>query len=324
MPLSPAPPSLARRAALPAAFAALSLASLLIGAKDIGIGWIFDPSPEALLVLTASRLPRLIALVLTGMGLAISGVILQQILRNRFAEPATTGGMEAAKLGILVALTLFPAAAPLLRMGVAMLFCLAANLIFVAILQRIRFRDAVLVPVIGLMFGAVLGALAEFYAFSRNMLQSMQGWMLGDFSRIVQGHYEMIYLVLPVVALTYVFARRFTVLAMGQDMAESLGLGYRGMVALGLTLVSATVAATVITAGAVPFVGLVVPNLVTLWRGDNLRHTLPTVALSGGCLLLFCDILGRIVIYPYEVPLGLTVGAVGGAIFLLLILRRPA
>ncbi|MBL3575101.1 hypothetical protein JMK10_17535 [Rhodovulum sulfidophilum] len=66
MPLSPATPSLARRAALPAAFAALSLASLLIGAKDIGIGWIFDPSPEALLVLTASRLPRLIALVLTG------------------------------------------------------------------------------------------------------------------------------------------------------------------------------------------------------------------------------------------------------------------
>ncbi|MCE8470802.1 iron chelate uptake ABC transporter family permease subunit, partial [Rhodovulum sulfidophilum] len=101
MPLSPATPSLARRAALPTAFAALSLASLLIGAKDIGIGWIFDPSPEALLVLTASRLPRLIALVLTGMGLAISGVILQQILRNRFAEPATTGGMEAAKLGIL-------------------------------------------------------------------------------------------------------------------------------------------------------------------------------------------------------------------------------
>lgn len=315
--------TLCARAALPAVFALLSIASVLIGANGLGVRWLFDPSREALLVLTASRLPRLAALVLTGAGLAISGVILQQILRNRFAEPATTGGMEAAKLGILVALTLLPASGPLIRMGFAMLFCLAASLIFIAILNRIRFRDAVLVPVIGLMFGAVLSALAEFYAFSRNILQSMQGWMMGDFSRIVQGNYELIYLVLPVVALTYAFARRFTVLAMGQDMAESLGLSYRGMVALGLVLVSATVAATVITAGSVPFVGLVVPNLVTLWRGDNLQRTLPVVALAGGSLLLFCDILGRLVIYPYEVPLGLTVGGIGGAIFLLLILRGP-
>ncbi|WP_319003888.1 ABC transporter permease [Salipiger thiooxidans] len=311
------------RAALPVVFALLCITSVLIGANGLGLRWLLAPSPEALLVLTASRLPRLAALVLTGAGLAISGVILQQILRNRFAEPATTGGMEAAKLGILVALTLLPTSGPLVRMGFAMLFCLAASLILIAILNRIRFRDAVLVPVIGLMFGAVLSALAEFYAFSHHILQSMQGWMLGDFSRIVQGNYELIYLVLPVVVLTYVFARRFTVLAMGQDMAQSLGLSYRGMVAVGLMLVSATVAATVITAGSVPFVGLVVPNLVTLWRGDNLRRTLPVVALAGGSLLLLCDIIARIVIYPYEVPLGLTVGGIGGAIFLLLILRGP-
>lgn len=308
---------------LPAIFLILCLLSLLIGANGLGLGWLVEPGRDTLLVLSASRLPRLVALVLTGMGLAISGVILQLILRNRFAEPATTGGLEAAKLGILVALTLLPASGALIRMGVAMLFCLLASLVFVTILSRIRFRDTALVPVIGLMFGGVIGALAEFYAFQHNILQNMQSWMLGDFSRVVQGNYELIYLILPVVGLTYAFARRFTVLAMGQDMAQSLGLGYRGMVALGVLLVSTTVAATVITVGAVPFVGLVVPNLVRLWRGDNLQQTLPTVALTGGALLLVCDILGRIVIYPYEVPLGLTVGGIGGAIFLGLLLRSP-
>ncbi|MBC58863.1 MAG: iron ABC transporter permease [Confluentimicrobium sp.] len=312
---------LVRSCALPLGFLVLCCVSLMVGANGIGLRWVFDPSPDALLTLTASRLPRLIALILTGSGLAICGVILQQILRNRFAEPATIGGMEAAKLGILVALTTIPTSGALVRMGFAMVFCLMASAVFVAILSRIRFRDAVLVPVIGLMFAGVLSALAEFYAFSRNILQSMQGWMIGDFSRVVQGQYELIYLILPVVAVTYLFARRFTVLAMGQDMSESLGLRYRPMVALGLVLVSATVAATVITAGAVPFVGLVVPNVVALWRGDNLQKTLPLVAMSGAILLLLCDILGRVVIYPYEVPLGLTVGGLGGVIFLVLILR---
>lgn len=310
------------RVLLPAAFVLLCGVSLAIGAGDLGAAVLLHPTSEQLLILTASRLPRLAALVLTGVGLAVSGVLLQLILRNRFAEPATTGGMEAAKLGILCAITVLPASGLALRMGFAMIFCLAASLLFAALLQRLRFQDTILVPVIGLMFGGIMGALAEIVALSQNNLQSMQSWMLGDFSRVVQGNYELIYLILPVVLLTYVFAQRFMLAAMGRDLAESLGLRYRRMVLLALLLVSATVSASVITVGAVPFVGLVVPNLVAIWQGDNLRRTLPAVALTGAVLLLACDILGRLVIYPYEVPIGLTVGAIGGVIFLGLILRE--
>ncbi|WP_323778690.1 ABC transporter permease [Leisingera sp.] len=309
------------QAMLPLIFVVLCVLSLAVGAGGLGPEGLLRPTSEQLLILTASRLPRLAALVLTGVGLAVSGVLLQLILRNRFAEPATTGGMEAAKLGILCAITVLPASGPLLRMGFAIAFCLAASLFFVALLQRLRFQDTILVPVIGLMFGGILGAIAEFFALSQNNLQSMQSWMLGDFSRVVQGNYELIYLILPVVLLTYVFAQRFTLAAMGRDLAESLGLRYRRMVLLALLLVSATVSASVITVGTVPFVGLVVPNLVAIWHGDNLRQTLPAVALTGAVLLLACDIFGRVVIYPYEVPIGLTVGAIGGLIFLLLILR---
>lgn len=303
-------------------FAALCLASLLVGARQLSWAQLFDPSADLWLTLTASRLPRLAALVLTGAGLAVCGVILQHIVRNKFVEPGTSGGLDAAKLGILVALGWLPAASTASRMLFAMVFCLAASLLYVVIIRRIQFRNTVMVPVVGLMYGSVLAAVAEFYAYQHNILQSMQGWLLGDFSRVVQGHYEILYLILPVVVLAYTYAHRFTVLGMGEDMASSLGLSYAATAAIGLVLVSVTVSATVIAVGAIPFVGLVVPQWVALRRGDNLKNTLPLVALGGASLLLVCDIAGRLLIYPFEVPIGLTAGAVGGVLFLLLIVRR--
>ena len=303
-------------------FALLCLASLLVGARQLQWSQLFSASGDAWLTITASRLPRLAALVLTGVGLAVCGVILQHIVRNKFVEPGTTGGLDAAKLGILVSLALAPAAGAPARMLFALVFCFAAGLIFVLVIRRIQFKSTVLVPVIGLMYGGVLGAFAEFYAYRNNIMQSMQGWLLGDFSRVVQGSYEIIYLILPIVVLTYLYAHRFTVVGMGEGMATSLGLNYPATVVLGLLLVAVTVSATVITVGAIPFVGLVIPNLVALRYGDNLARTLPIVALGGACLLLVCDILGRLIIYPFEVPIGLTAGSVGGVLFLALIIWR--
>nr|WP_274609835.1 MULTISPECIES: iron chelate uptake ABC transporter family permease subunit [unclassified Pseudomonas] len=259
---------------------------------------------------------------MTGVGLSVCGVIVQHIVRNKFVEPGTTGGLDAAKLGILVSLSVAPATGTLGRMLFALVFCFGASLIFVALIRRIRFKSTVLVPVIGLMYGGVLSAIAEFYAYRHNILQSMQGWLLGDFSKVVQGNYEIIYLILPIVALSYLYAQRFTVLGMGESMATSLGLNYGATAALGLMLVAITVSATVITVGAIPFVGLVIPNLVALRYGENLSRTLPIVALGGASLLLACDILGRLVIYPFEVPIGLTAGGVGGVLFLALIIWR--
>nr|WP_238341032.1 iron chelate uptake ABC transporter family permease subunit [Pseudomonas mosselii] len=294
----------------------------MVGASQMSWSALWSASDDAWLTLTASRLPRLAALVLTGVGLSICGVILQQIVRNRFVEPATCGGLDAAKLGILVALTVLPGAGASGRMLFALVFCLLASLVYVAIIRRIRFTNLVLVPVIGLMYGSLLSAIAEFYAYRHNILQSMQGWLLGDFSRVIEGNYEIIYLILPIVVLTYLYAQRFTVLGMGEGMATSLGLNYAATAILGLVLVAVTVSATVITVGAIPFVGLVVPNLVALRCGENLKRTLPIVAMCGAALLLACDILGRLLIHPYEVPIGLTAGGVGGVLFLLLILWK--
>ena len=302
-------------------FAVLCVVSVLLGARQMVWSDLLSFSGDAWLTLTASRLPRLAALVLTGAGLSVCGVILQHIVRNKFVEPGTTGGLDAAKLGILVALTVMPAAGTLSRMLFALVFCLMASLLFIAVIRRIQFRNLVLVPVVGLMYGSVLTSIAEFYAYSHNILQSMQGWLLGDFSRVVQGHYEILYIIFPVVMLAYLYAHRFTVLGMGEDIATSLGLGYAATAIVGLVLVALTVSATVIAVGAIPFVGLVVPQLVAMRCGENLRRTLPLVALGGASLLLACDIAGRLVMYPFEVPIGLTAGAVGGVMFLALIVR---
>ncbi|OAD83305.1 iron ABC transporter permease [Comamonas thiooxydans] len=302
-------------------FAVLCVVSVLLGARQMVWSDVLSFSGDAWLTLTASRLPRLAALVLTGAGLSVCGVILQHIVRNKFVEPGTTGGLDAAKLGILVALTVMPAAGTLSRMLFALVFCLMASLLFIAVIRRIQFRNLVLVPVVGLMYGSVLTSIAEFYAYSHNILQSMQGWLLGDFSRVVQGHYEILYIIFPVVMLAYLYAHRFTVLGMGEDIATSLGLGYAATAIIGLVLVALTISATVIAVGAIPFVGLVVPQLVAMRCGENLRRTLPLVALGGASLLLACDIAGRLVMYPFEVPIGLTAGAVGGVTFLVLIVR---
>ena len=303
------------------AFIILCILSLYVGRDPISWQGLLAGSEADWLTLKASRIPRLIAIVLTGMGLSIGGVILQHIVRNKFVEPETAGGLDAAKLGIMISLVVLPSAGVFSKMLAALALCFVAGVVYIMIVARIRYQQVVLIPVIGLMFGSVLSAGAEFYAYKNNLLQDVQGWLLGDFSRVVQGHYEILYVIVPVIALTYVFAKRFTVIGMGQEMAISLGVSYKSTVALGLMLVSITVAATVISVGSIPFIGLVIPNLVALKYGEHLAKTLPLVAIGGACLLLICDLAGRLLIYPFEVPIGLTAGAVGGIVFLLLILR---
>lgn len=302
-------------------FLGLCALSLAIGVQSLS--WETSAlSQEAWFTLSVSRIPRLLALILIGAGLAICGVILQQLVRNKFVEPATSGGLDAAKLGILIAIVLFPGATNSVRMLFAFLCCFASSLVFIALVRRIPYQNSVLVPVIGLMYGAVLSAIAEFYAYQNNLLQNIQGWLLGDFSKVVQGNYEVLFIIVPVTMVGYAYAYRFTAMAMGRDMAESIGIRYQFTAAVGLILVALTVSAAVITVGAIPFIGLVIPNIVALFCGDNLRRTMPTIALSGASLLLICDVLSRTLLYPFEVPIGITAGVLGGVIFLGLILWR--
>ncbi|NEN75306.1 iron chelate uptake ABC transporter family permease subunit [Pelistega sp. NLN82] len=300
----------------------LSILSLGIGVQSLNWNELFHLESKTWLILLSSRFPRLVTLILSGVGLSLSGVILQHIVRNRFIEPATSGGVDAAKLGILVSIIMIPSSTAIERMGLAVSFCLLSSLLFIAIIRQIKVQNSVLIPVLGLMYGGVLSAIAEFYAYQHHIIQSMQGWLLGDFSRIVQGRYEIIYLIVPAVICIYFYAYRFTVLGMGENITKNLGLDYIKTTGIGLFLVAIIVASSVITVGAIPFIGLVIPNLVVLRYGENFAKTLPIIALGGACLLLFCDVIGRLIIYPYEVPIALTAGIIGGIVFLFLMIKR--
>ncbi|MBK5720800.1 iron chelate uptake ABC transporter family permease subunit [Dysgonomonas sp. Marseille-P4677] len=299
-----------------------SIISLFVGVADISIADIIKGQDEGIFLIGISRIPRTIALILAGIGMSISGLIMQQLTQNKFVSPTTAGTLESAKLGLLSGLLLIPTASEAVKMMVAFLFTFLSSLLFLNIIRKIRFRNLVLVPLIGLIFGGIINSISTFLAIKRNMLQDANSWLIGDFSGVLQGRYELIYLSLPSILITYLYASRFTVIGLGKDFSKSLGLNYSMVMNIGLFCVSLTVSTVVITAGVIPFLGLIVPNIVSMIYGDNIRKTLPLVALTGAIFLVICDIIGRLVIFPYEVPIGIMVSVIGAGIFLMILLWK--
>ncbi len=218
----------------------------------------------------------------------------------------------------------FTSASPLEKMLVAFVFALLGTFIFMKILEKIKFKDSIFIPLVGLMFGNIIGSITTFFAYKNDMIQNISSWLQGDFSMVIQGQYELIYISIPLVILAYLFANKFTVAGMGEEFAVNLGLNYKLVVNIGLTIVALVTAVVILTVGMIPFLGLIVPNIVTLYQGDNLKKSLSHTAALGAVFLLACDILGRLIIFPYEIPIGLTVGVIGSGIFIYLLMRRKA
>ncbi|MBB6448375.1 iron complex transport system permease protein [Geomicrobium halophilum] len=300
----------------------LSISSLFVGVQEISPLDIFNLNDEQVQTILISRVPRLISIIIVGVSLSVCGLIMQQLTQNKFVSPTTAGTMDWARLGILVAILVFSQASTLERMFVAFLFALGGTFLFMKILERIRYKNVIFVPLVGLMLGSVVEAITTFYAYQYDLMQSLSSWMQGSFSLVVRGNYEILYIGLPLVIIAFLFANRFTVAGMGRDFSANLGLNYQRVMNTGLFIVAIITATIVVTIGSIPFLGLIIPNIVSIMVGDNLKNTLPHTALFGAIFLLACDILGRIVIYPYEIPIGLMVGIIGSAIFLYLLLRR--
>lgn len=289
--------------------------SLASGLGDDGRGW---------LLIVESRVPRTLALMLAGTGLAVAGTIMQMLARNRFVEPSTAGTAESAALGMLMTMIFAPALPVAAKMAVAALTALAGTALFLKILRQIPLRSALMVPLVGIMLGGVISAITTFVAYRYDMMQSMGAWISGDFSGVLRGRYELLWIALVLTLIAYVTAARFTVIGMGEEIARNVGLDYNKVVTLGLGIVSMVTATVVATVGMVPFLGLIVPNVISLVVGDNLRRTLPLIAATGAGLVLACDIVGRMIIAPYEIPVGTVMGVIGSAVFLYLLLSRRA
>lgn len=302
----------------------LAITSVFIGVEDLSPLDLFDLSKQEASTLFASRLPRLVSILIAGLSMSICGLIMQQISRNKFVSPTTAGTMDWARLGILISLLLFTSASPLIKMLVAFVFALAGNFLFMKILERIKFNDTIFIPLVGLMLGNIVSSIATFIAYKYDLIQNVSSWLQGDFSLVVKGRYELLYLSIPLVIIAYVYADKFTLAGMGESFSVNLGLKYKRVVNIGLMIVSLITSLVILTVGMLPFLGLIIPNIVSMYRGDNLKSSLPHTVLLGAVFVLFCDILGRIIIFPYEISIGLMVGIIGSGIFLFMLLRRKA
>lgn len=298
----------------------LSSLSLFIGATDIHFWDLFASSHQRDIFLL-SRIPRTMALLLVGSTMSVAGLMMQLLTQNRFVEPSLAGTTQSATLGILISLVFFPMASIAVKMGIAIIFAFVGTLIFLFLIRKIMLKSALIVPIIGMMLSAVVGAITTFCALYFELLQSLGAWLNGDFSHILKGRYELLWILLGITVLAYFIADRFTIAGMGQDFSKNVGLNYQQTMVIGLSMIAIISGIVIVTVGTLPFIGLIVPNMVSLILGDNLRKSLPWIALIGAMLVISCDIIGRVIIYPYEMPVSLVLSVVGAIFFLFLLLR---
>lgn len=300
----------------------LSIVSLFIGVLDVNINGLLQGNQEVLKIFFVSRLPRLLAILCTGIGMSVAGLIMQQLCMNKFISPATGATISSAQFGILIALLFMPSSTLWSRAIFAVLFAILGTWIFVAFIQRIQFKDVVMVPLVGIMFGNVIIGLTNYLAHKYEMTQALSTWLAGHFSMVLRGRYEIVYIVVPLIILAFIYANHFNVVGMGKDFSKNLGVHYNLILFMGLTISAMITASIVVVAGSISYVGLIVPNIVAMFKGDRIRGTLVDTALFGAIFVLVCDMIGRSVIRPYELPIELIVGIIGSIIFIVMLLYR--
>jgi iron complex transport system permease protein len=294
----------------------LAVVSLFTGVYDI------RGQEDGLDMFFITRVPRTFALMLTGAAMAISGLVMQLLTQNRFVEPTTTGTIEWSGLGLLLVYLLFPSPSLVLRMTGAIIFSFIGTMVFFLFLRRVKLRSSLIVPIIGMMLKGVISAISTFIGLLFQMTQNIETWYIGSFAAVQIGRYEYLWLIVLAAGLIYLFANQLTLAGLGEDITTNLGANYNGIVLVGTLLISFTVGIVAAVIGNLPFLGLIVPNIVSMFRGDDLRSNLPWVCLIGMATIIICDIISRTIIMPFEVPVSLILGTVGAILFIVILFSQ--
>lgn len=294
----------------------LATISILTGAyslRDNHEGW---------KMIFITRIPRTLSLMLTGAAMSMSGIVMQLITQNKLVDPTTTGTIEWAGLGLIFAYILVPSASLLLRTSAAIVFSFIGSMIFFLLLRNIKLKSSLFVPVLGIMMGAVVSALSTFVALEFNMTQSLEVWFAGSFAPMQKGRYEYLYLIILITIAIYIYADQLTLAGLGEDVATNLGLNYKRIILYSNVLISIATGLVGSVVGNVPFLGILVPNLVSMYRGDHLRENLPYTCLLAMAIIMVADIIGRTIIAPFEVPVSLILGSIGAIGFLIILFSK--
>ncbi len=260
--------------------------------------------------------------MLTGLAMSMAGVVMQLISQNKLVEPTTTGTIEWAGLGLILAYILVPSASLFIRTSFSIIFAFIGSMVFFLLLRNIKFKSSLFVPIIGIMMGAVVSAISTFVALEFDMMQSLEVWFAGSFAPMQKGRYEYLYLIIIISVIIYIYADKLTLAGLGEAVSTNLGLNYKRIILVGNVLISLATGLVASVVGNVPFLGIIIPNLVSIYRGDNLRENLPYIALISMLVIIIADLISRTIIAPFEVPVSLILGSLGSISFLILLFRK--
>ena len=301
----------------------ISVLSLFVGVMDLDLSRLLSGGGgmERSIFLLA-RLPRLLAILCAGVGMSVSGLIMQQLCMNKFVSPSTGATIQSAQFGILLSLVFLPGIGLWGRVTLAFAMSILGTWIFVWFVQKIQFKSTVLVPLIGIMFGNVLGGITSFIAYRFEVTQQLSTYFVGSFALIIKGNYELVWLAVPLVIIAFIFANYFNIVGMGKDFSQNLGVNYQLVLFFGLTIASMITASVVTIVGQISYIGLIIPNIVAMFKGDKIKGTLVDTALLGALFVLVCDVIARSVIMPYELPIELIVGIIGSLMFIAMLICK--
>ena len=294
----------------------LAIASIFIGAYDI-----FKEGNSSQMIFI-TRIPRTLALMLAAVAMSLSGIVMQLISQNKLVEPTTTGTIEWAGLGLVLVYILIPSPSLLQRMTGAIIASFIGSMVFFYLLKNIKLKSSLFVPIVGIMLGAVISAVSTFIGLEFNMTQVIEVWFQGSFAPVQRGRYEYLFVIILITIAIYRYADKLTIAGLGEDITTNLGLNYKQIILRANILIAIACGIVAAVIGNLPFLGLIVPNLVSLYRGDDLRANIPWVCLVSMIVMLVADILSRIIIAPFELPVSLILGSAGSIIFIIILLNQ--
>jgi iron complex transport system permease protein len=281
-------------------------------------------NPDYPFVVNTLRLPRTIVAYLAGVGLAISGTILQGVIRNPLADPSLIGINAGASLAAVALIVLVPSlplfALPLSAFGGAL-----AVSVLIYWLAWDKGSSPIRLILIGVGLDAISRALTTLMVtFGEiNSVSQALVWLAGSvYGRTWEHVWSLLPWLVVLVPLAFVLAKQLNTLNLGDDVARSLGSQVEWQRGLLLLVSVALVGALVATAGTIAFVGLIAPHLGRQLVGPTHEGLIPISALMGGLIVVLADWLGRVLFAPIELPCGVITAAVGAPYFLYLLIRN--
>lgn len=303
-------------------FVSMGFGAVRIGPREIIDILIHKPEGMQYQIIYNVRLPRTIVAGLVGICLALSGAILQGIMRNPLAGPNIIGVSSGAGLVALLILMLFPQLYHFVPLG-AFLGALATTLFIYAL----AWKDGVLptrMILAGVAVSSLLGAgINSLLTFYPDRVTGVIHFLVGGLSAVT---WQDVLLILPYaligICLLLIVSNKLNILMLGDEVATGLGLHVERTRFLFIALSSLLAGSAVSVVGLLGFVGLIVPHIVRLFVGSDYRYLFPGSVLLGAGILILCDTLARVLFAPIEIPVGIIMSALGAPFFLHILRRR--